>query len=79
MVWRSTWDSPTDAAEFADALTRYDEQRFRAERRAGASENASVIATNDQVSIVTIAGDEVTYVLAPDEATAESLLTASDT
>lgn len=79
LVWRSTWDSTTDAAQFADALTRYEEQRFGVERRAGASENERVIATNDQVSIVTIADDQVTYVLAPDEANAESLLTASDT
>ncbi len=75
VVWQSTWDSTVDATEFADALTRYDERRFGTEQVAGDGDGERVIASDGRVSVVATSGEQVTYILAPDDATVDRLLT----
>jgi hypothetical protein len=73
VVWTSTWDSSNDAAEFAESLARYDEQRFGVERQPGEDGSEITISGNNIVTRVITEGERVTYVLAPDDATADRL------
>ena len=73
IVWSSIWESSTDAQEFADSLTVYDEQRFDAQRQAGANAGTVNLAGDGVFSRVIVEGEQVTYVQAPDEVTASLL------
>lgn len=73
ILWSSIWESSTDAQEFADSLTVYDEQRFDAQRQAGANAGTVNLAGDGVFSRVIVEGQQVTYVQAPDEVTASLL------
>ena len=73
IVWSSIWESSTDAQEFADSLTVYDEQRFDAQRQAGANAGTVNLAGDGVFSRIIVEGEQVTYVQAPDEVTASLL------
>ena len=70
IVWSSIWESSTDAQEFADSLTVYDEQRFDAQRQAGSNAGTVNLAGDGVFSRIIVEGEQVTYVQAPDEVTA---------
>lgn len=73
IVWSSIWESSTDAQEFADSLTVYDEQRFDAQRQAGANAGTVNLAGDGVFSRIIVEGEQVTYVQAPDEVTSSLL------
>jgi len=73
ILWSSIWESSTDAQEFADSLTVYDEQRFDAQRQAGADAGTVNLAGDGVFSRIIVEGEQVTYVQAPDEVTASLL------
>ncbi len=70
LVWSTSWDSSSDAAEFAESLTSYQEQRFGVQRQTAADANSTTVSGTGMFSRIVLDGERVTYVMAPDEATA---------
>jgi hypothetical protein len=71
MVLHSQWDAAPEADEFADAFTEYADHRFGAP----ISENSDETTWqgDDGFHIFYHQGDTITWILAPDAATAEAL------
>jgi len=73
LTFRSRWETPTDADEFWEALLDYGEGRWG---KAGKSEGGHVEweDTPDGKVIITRQGQEVLWVITPDEVIMDSLL-----
>lgn len=73
LIWRSAWDSVEDADEFFAALTQHELRRF--DTRPSIREDGVIRFAGDNVAgEIRQEGDEILYLLAPDEATLDSLL-----
>lgn len=70
LVWSTSWDSSSDAAEFAESLTSYQEQRFGVQRQNADDANTTILSDTGMFSRIVVDGDRVTYIMAPDESTA---------
>jgi hypothetical protein len=75
LVWRSVWDTPSDARAFARALARFQESR-RGGVFIGESPDDVALVTPETAARVQLAGQEVRYVQAPDLAFADAALAA---
>ena len=75
LVLKSTWDSGRDASEFASALQDYAGLRFNT---SPAREGARWIWETSQVySLFSLEGSTTLWIVAPDQAAAESLVSAA--
>ena len=79
LVWRSVWDSETDADEFVRSLTAYDEDRFGGSHVGGRTGWATIMAEDARVAaFVERRGNQVQYVLAADHHLAATAMRALD-
>jgi hypothetical protein len=73
LIWRSAWDSDEDAGEFFAALSQHELRRF--DTRPSSREDGVIRFEGDGVAgEIRRQGDQILYVLAPDEATLDTLL-----
>jgi len=72
LVWKSVWDSESDAKEFVSAMISYDESRFNARyQQSGAN---YVLETRDKTVVISQEGAWVNYVIAPNLDKAQRVL-----
>jgi hypothetical protein len=74
IVWQSSWDSDDDADDFADIAAKREADRLGAD--ADEDDGTYTISGEAGVVLIHVDGESVTYVMAPDEAGAQSLLDA---
>ncbi len=72
LVWKSVWDSESDANEFVSAMISYDESRFNA--RYQRSEDNYILEAHDKTVVISQEGTRVNYVIAPNLDTAQKVL-----
>ena len=75
LVWRTAWDTPEDARAFSAALAKFGEGRWDTIYE-GESGNDVALMTPDLVARISLAGQEVFYVQAPDLPLADAALAA---
>lgn len=73
LVWRTAWDTGTDADQFTSAMSAYEAQRWGVKANNSAA-GQHWFESSGQVTVIVRNGQDVTYVLAPDRATAQRIV-----
>lgn len=74
LVWRSTWDTGSDATQFAAGLGAYEAQRWKVDADSSVASGEQWFISPTAVTVVIQQGEQVHYVLAPDRATAQRIV-----
>ena len=74
IVWQSSWDSDDDAEEFAETVAERESDRLG--ENADEDDGTYTIGGDTGVVKIHVEDDAVTYVFAPDEAAAQSIMDA---